>query len=164
MIEEPIIFVYKFFAKFFNSLIVTAYIVFGVGFSVYALSKGAPGLVTGLTIVWVVLAPLILFSLWAVSRERKLYSPIKINKEGLVAYKILPSRTSRPSKAASLVNWGSIERVETFSFPDQDAILGRGKSGLRLKIKDERIVIWENIRSFSQLAKLIEQNAHKKTR
>ena len=127
---EPLEFDYKIITKKANAIYVTSYLVFGIGLSIYGLHIGAPGLATGLKIIWAILGLLILFSLLAALRERKLYAPVMLNENGITAFRILPTRFPKPSKEAYLVNWSKIDQIESFSFPDHDALLGRGKSGL----------------------------------
>jgi hypothetical protein len=54
------------------------------------------------------------------------------------------------------ISWGSIERVEKFSYPDRDALYIRGKSGLRIRAGGRTLYIYEHINDFPGLLRTIE--------
>ena len=155
---------YPFMTRYANAIYFLLCFSLGLGASVYAYLYGAPGYLQGLAIIWSLILVLMLLSGFAANRDRKIYSSVSIDSEGIRAHRVLPTSTSKPADSSSFHKWETLKQIEHFRFPDLDAVLGRGKSGIRLLVGNEKIIIWEQIQQYKDLVDLLERNVQEKAR
>lgn len=152
------IFKYRFISKHKGLLWGVVYFIPGLGGSVYGtiLNKGQTLL--GLSIIWAVLTPLILLAIWKEKTDQAELSEIKISVDGISAHLRKNDLEYSPKKNVQFVPWSSIDGYQYFSYPDPDAHIMAGKAGVRLMIKemDRKICIYENIKDYESLLKVIK--------
>lgn len=97
---------------------------------------------------WLIWLGLVLVAFWGQRNSNRRLRRVAVYPDGLWF--------DRPSqKGAVFVAWAQIERAETFSSPDPDALYILGQGGVRLCIGEHRFLIYEHIRSFAQLSDAI---------
>lgn len=153
---ENKLFEYRFITKHSNAFYITIYLVIGLSLSIYGIILNKESMLLGLGILWLVLIPLILLSSLAEIRSKILYSPIEVTNEGIKVQLRNDKHEYFPKKDIQFLEWSSLNNYEFFKFPDSDSTEGLGKKGVRLWSGNKKIVIFESIRGYDSLLKIIQ--------
>ncbi|MCF6325588.1 MAG: hypothetical protein L3J89_14945 [Gammaproteobacteria bacterium] len=110
----------------------------------------------GLSIIWGVIAFLVFLAYILGRRFIIILVPILITDKGIEGDFRKNTYEYWPKRNPGFIAWDKIERVERFGFPCMDALKMNRLSGIRIVAGDRKIVIYENIKNYIELRRIIE--------
>ena len=154
-------FKYRFIIKHLGGIISCVLFLGGTSFSIYATCVNEGNILLGLSIIWSILAILILLCVLTEIRNNVIFSPVIISNDGITTQIRNEKNNVFPKKNIKFVSWDSISHFEYFDNNDHDAIDSLGIKGIRLYFKDQKIVIYEHIKEYQTLVNQIKDKVKK---
>ncbi len=112
--------------------------------------------VFGLSIIWGIITFLVFLAYVLGRRFIIILWPIMLTEEGIKSGLRKNSYEHWPRHDFVFISWNEIEKLEYFSFPDMDAMKMVKRPGFRLVAGERKIVIYENIKKYSELLEAIK--------
>lgn len=154
---------YKFLTRHTGLVIAAIYFLMGITFSLWGI-LGAEQFefgsrqVKGLSIIWGIVLFLLLVAFFFGKRIYIFLQPIELSANGIRGSFRLHAFEWWPKNVTDVMAWADIDRLEFFSYPDNDAMKMKKWSGMRIISGDRKIVIYDKIQNYAVLRSEIKKH------